>query len=714
MIADIVIPGSGTNIKFSYLIPEDIAGIIKTGSAVVVPFKNGTAFGYVYGVRASLEENGDIVKKGLKLKRILDISKGSFFNITHREIFDFLASYYQENISKVFESVLPSINAANFRFLDKYYDEAVSSSTTENNCNFSGYPGNITGKEGNNPASFTLTHMQSHSIDVIKKAMDGDSYKTFLLHGVTASGKTEIYFNLLEHALSFNKQVIITVPEIFITNQFIHLIKKRFKYLTERNKFAILHSKISKKEKLVNRFRILNGSVNLILGARSAVFAPLVNPGLIIVDEEHDGSYKQQSGFLYNARDAAVAISKKYSSVCVLGSATPSMESYNNAVNKNKYDYIFIENRVAGKLLPEVKLVDLKKEFDRSGKKQFKDKILSDVAVEAIKENLNLKRQVILFLNRRGFSTFVICKSCGHRFLCKNCAISTVYHKGKEEKPGFLKCHYCGYTEEVPKLCPECGGDRLEAFGIGVQKLEDEIRYLFKDDFVIERIDSDIAESKKRGQEIFKKMKNKDIDILIGTQIIAKGHDFPNVGLVVVVLADGLLNFPDFRSFEKAFQVLTQVSGRAGRGDYKGKILIQTFTDNNYALNFASSHDIAGFYEKELGIRKEYGYPPFSRIATLRILDKDVDKIREMAYNLSKSLRETISGKNISGIQVLGPSPCPIEKLNGKFRYQVILKSSGSISNLHNLLKALKKDHEINKYFSTKSIVIDIDPDVLT
>jgi len=718
MIADIVIPKSGTDIKFSYIIPEELEADAAIGKAVLAPLRNRTVYGFIFGIRAAEDINPAAGNKpagfkNIALKKLHRISRASFFKETHKDIYNFLTSYYHESISRVFETVLPSIDAKHFDLLDKYYEEASAKKTG----------GKI--EEGGflSKPPYELTKDQTDSVNIIMEAMKAGSYKAFLVHGVTASGKTEIYFNLLDFALSLNKQVIITVPEIFITNQFIYLIKKRFKGLTEQGGFAIFHSKISKKEKLVNWFRILNGDVRLILGARSAIFAPLKNPGLIIVDEEHDGSYKQQSGLLYNARDIAVMLSKKSSGVCVLGSATPSLESYYNATKLQKYEYIHIKNRVKGKSLPQVDIIDLKQEFKSSRESGFKDKVLSEETIALIKENLKNKRQILLFLNRRGFSTFLICTSCGRLFLCKNCAISLVYHKhnnkNQDGASGSLKCHYCGYAEEVPKLCPECGMDAIEPYGIGVQKLEDGVKTLFADygnnagGVRIERIDSDIAKSSKSGADIFKKMHEKEIDILIGTQIITKGHDFPDVGLVVVILADSLLNIPDFRSAEKAFQILTQVLGRAGRGEGRGKIAIQTFIPDNYLLQYTASHDTKGFYEKELEIRKEYGYPPYAKIIALKLIDKNIENLKKTALNLKKIIDINIKSNNFTNISVLGPSPCPIEKIKNDFRYQLILKAAPAASNLHKLVDILRRDENLSKYFSSQKIAIDVDPDVL-
>ena len=748
--ADIVIPKSGTDIKFTYRIPDDFESEAETGRQVLVSLKNRTVYGFIYDVKKDDEEEKENLKqnKPIKLKNVLRISKASFFTESRKDIFNFLAAYYHENISGVFDAVLPSIDVKRFDLLDKYFEEAESFNqssalVSEQVVDFRKKNNSDNLKHGRqsvngflSKAGYELTKDQENAVNLIKESISEGFYKTFLLHGVTASGKTEVYFNLIDYVLSLNKQVIITVPEIFITNQFIYLIKKRFENLLKQNAFAVFHSKISKKEKLINHIRIMNGGIKLVLGARSAVFSPLKNPGLIIIDEEHDGSYKQQSGLLYNARDVAVITAKKTSSVCILGSATPSLESYYNASVLKKYEYIYIKNRVKGKTLPDIELINLKSEFKTLTKKEFKDKILSEETIKLITENIAAEKQVLLFLNRRGFSTFLICTSCGHQFLCKNCAISLVYHKHKNgKKTGInpdisheiLECHYCGHKEKVPKLCPECGMDTIEPYGIGVQKLEEHVRSLFsngeKNGIIIERIDSDIAKKGKTGAEIFKKMREKKIDILIGTQIIAKGHDFSNVGLAVVIFADSLLNLPDFRSAEKAFQILTQVAGRAGRGADKGKIAIQTFIPDNYLLRHTAAHDIKGFYEKELEIRKEYGYPPYSRIIALKLTDKNIETLRETALNLKKSIENIINlkiksgdffaGGDNGGISILGPSPCPIEKIDNDFRYQLILKSLPPAANLHKLVSALKMDANLFKSFSSRKIVVDVDPDVL-
>ena len=736
-IADIVIPRSGAGIKFSYLVPEYLESLAETGKAALVPLKNRTVCGFIYDVKKDAgNPEASFSSKNIKLKSIKGISRARFFDEKHKDIYNFLSRYYHENISGVLDTVLPSIDAKRFGLLDKYYEEAAAAFTASDAGSAAAPENDKASKYGFlSEAPYELTEDQSAAAGIISNAVRSGNYGTFLLHGVTASGKTEIYFNILDLALTLNKQAVILVPEIFITNQFIHLIKKRFKGIVESGGFAVFHSKVSIKEKLVNWMKIMDGNIRLAIGARSAIFAPFKNPGIIIVDEEHDGSYKQQSGLLYNARDFAVMLAKKNSAACVLGSATPSLESYYNATVLKKYEYIHIKNRVKGKTLPEIKIMDLKKEFGSRNvpiKKEFQERLMPDETYQMIKKTVDEKRQVLLFLNRRGFSTFIICSSCGRPFICKNCSISLVYHKtgagrgkdgGREESgaSGYLECHYCGYKEDVPKLCPECGNDSIEPFGAGIQKLEDAVRGLFypaagnsgSGGVNIARIDSDIARSKKRGAEIFKKMRKKEIDVLIGTQIAAKGHDFPDIGLVVVVSADGMLNLPDFRSAERAFQSLTQVSGRAGRGETPGVIAIQTFMEGNYLIRYAANHDTLGFYARELEIRDEYGYPPYSRIIALKLTDKDAERLKKTASDIGRAAGMFIESAGFNNINVLGPAPCPIEKIKNDYRYQIIFKARPPYSSLHKLINMLKTDADVSKYFTSQKITVDVDPDVL-
>ncbi len=736
---EIVVPKSGLDYPLTYLLPERFIDFLQIGAPVLVTLKNRKTYGFITSVNSSCSLDVS------NLKEILSIAKNSLFNQNHLNFYYWLSSYYHESISRVLDAALPSIDVKSFHLLDVYAEKNNKDSKECKKSSVSAYPIScldngesntickpdsfyINGGKNTPADNIKLTEDQLKAIELIKKPIKDNSYKTYLLHGVTASGKTEIYLNLLEYALILNKQVIIIVPEIYITNQFIDVMRKRFSKMLNPHEFAIFHSKIAKKEKLINWFKILSGEIKIVLGARSAIFSPLVKYGLIIVDEEHDSSYKQESDFLYNARDIAVMLANKNNSVAVLGSATPSLESYYNAKEAKKYEYISIKERVSGKFLPNIKIVDLKNEFKSNGSSNgsginnninFSDEMLSDFSKKEILTNIEQKRQVLLFLNRRGFSTFIICKTCGHQFICKNCAVSMVYHKGKNNEKSFLKCHYCNYTEEVPKLCPECLSDNIEPYGVGIQKLEDKVNELFGNTSKIARIDSDIGRNKKTGAEIFNKMNAGEIDILIGTQIVAKGHDFPNVGLVIVISADSLLNMPDFRSAEKTFQMLTQVSGRAGRGDMPGNVIFQTFNSSNYVIQYASKHDIEGFFEKELSLRREYLYPPYSKIIALRLIDKDFDKLQERAFFLKTIITKTIAiNSEFKKISVLGPSPCPISKLNNYYRFQIIIKSpivpkEKNISYMHNLIHIIKNEHGLNKFFAARKIVIDVDPDIL-
>jgi len=744
---EIVVPKSGLDYPLTYMLPERFLEFLQIGAPVIVSLKNRKTHGFITSLNSSCSLDVS------NLKEVLSIAKNSLFNQSHLNFYYWLASYYHESISRVLDAALPSIDVKSFHLLDvyaeknnkdknnkdlkkceKHFFSASPISFLDNSgpntiCKPDPFYININSRQRNTAVNnIKLTEDQLKAIELIKKPIKENFYKTFLLHGVTASGKTEIYLNLLEYALILNKQVIIIVPEIYITNQFIDVMRKRFSKMLNPHEFAIFHSKIAKKEKLINWFKILSGEIKIVLGARSAIFAPLVNYGLIIVDEEHDSSYKQESDFLYNARDVAVMLANKNNAVAVLGSATPSLESYYNAKEAKKYEYINIKERVSGKFLPKIKIVDLKNEFKSNGSQNssgvnsninFSDEMLSDFSKKEILTNIERKRQVLLFLNRRGFSTFIICKTCGHQFICKNCAVSMVYHKGKNNEKSFLKCHYCNYTEEVPKLCPECLSDNIEPYGAGIQKLEDRVNELFGNTAKIARIDSDIGRNKKTGADIFNKMNAGEIDILIGTQIVAKGHDFPNVGLVIVISADSLLNIPDFRSAEKTFQMLTQVSGRAGRGDMPGNVIFQTFNSSNYVIQYSSKHDIEGFFEKELSLRREYSYPPYSKIIALRLIDKDFDKLQERAFFLKKIIGKIIAiNSEFKKISVLGPSPCPISKLNNYYRFQIIIKSpfipgEKNISYMHSLINIIKNEHGLNKFFAARKIVIDVDPDIL-
>lgn len=531
----------------------------------------------------------------------------------------------------------------------------------------------------------TLTDEQTTVIANIEQ--DLEKYKVHLLYGITGSGKTEIYIRIMEKILTIGKNALLLVPEISLTPQAVD----RF-YSAFGEKIAILHSHLSDRERLYEWKRIKNHECRIIIGARSAIFAPLEDLGLIVVDEEHEGSYKQDNSPRYNARDLSVIRSKINKCPLILGSATPSLESWNNAIS-GKYELNKLLKRPEGIFLPTVNIIDMKK--------QTKDILISEELAKAIKANLERKEQTILFQNRRGYSTFLQCKSCGELITCPNCDISLHYHSYTEE----VVCHYCGYRKPTPRKCDKCGKYSFMYGAGGTQKLEEQIRALFPTAKIL-RMDSDTTTKKKSYTDMYEMMSDGSIDILIGTQMISKGLDFPNVTLVGVVLADISLNLPDFRASERAFQLLTQVAGRAGRGDKVGEVYIQTYLPTHYAIKNASQQDFLKMAEIELNMRYNLFYPPHFRLA--RILfshqnEASITKLFQKHQNFFDSLTLNYS---YDELKVLGPTPAPLMKINNRYRYHLILKGR-DVAIISSVLKQFKE--EFSKRISIK-IDIDVDP----
>ena len=531
----------------------------------------------------------------------------------------------------------------------------------------------------------TLTDEQTTVIDNIEQ--DLESYKVHLLYGITGSGKTEIYIRIMEKVLTLNKNALLLVPEISLTPQAVD----RF-YSAFGEKIAILHSHLSDRERLYEWKRIKNRECRIIIGARSAIFAPLEDIGLVIVDEEHEGSYKQDNSPRYNARDLAVMRSKINNCPLILGSATPSLESWNNAIN-GKYELNTLLERPAGIYLPKVNIIDMKK--------QKNDILISEELIQAIKTNLARKEQTILFQNRRGYSTFLQCKKCGELVTCPNCDISLHYHSYTEE----VVCHYCGYRKPVPRKCDKCGNYSFMYGAGGTQKLEEQIKALFPSAKLL-RMDSDTTSKKKSYTDMYEMMSDGSIDILIGTQMISKGLDFPNVTLVGVILADISLNLPDFRASERAFQLLTQVAGRAGRGDKVGEVYIQTYLPNHYAIQNASKQDFLKMAEIELKMRYNLFYPPHFRLA--RILFTHANEATIVKLFRDHQLYFDSLQKNYAyeELKVLGPTPAPLVKINNKYRYHLIFKGK-DVGVISSVIKSFKE--EFCKKISVK-IDIDVDP----
>ena len=480
----------------------------------------------------------------------------------------------------------------------------------------------------------------------------------YLLHGITGSGKTEVYLQLIKRELEKGKTAIVLVPEISLTPQTIDRFTSRF----GKEKIAVLHSKLSNGERFDQWNKIKEGKAKIVIGARSAIFAPIKELGIIIIDEEHDSSYQSESTPQYDALEIARKIADEENIKLVLGSATPDTRTYKNAL-EGKITLIELTKRANNARLPEVEIVDLRDELANGNHNMISTKLKNE-----IQKNIESKNQTILFLNRRGFSNFIMCKTCGNVIKCKRCDISMTYHKDENK----LKCHYCGLEEQVPNKCPNCGSKELKYSGSGTQKLEEEVHKLFPTASTI-RMDIDTVTKKHSHEDILTKFKEDKIDILIGTQMIVKGHDFPKVTLVGVISADNALNIGDYRASEITFQVLTQVAGRAGRGEQNGKVIIQTYNPDHYAIECAKEQDFKKFYQIESKIRKTLKYPPFCDIIVLDFSSLNKHEIQRDTKKLHQYLKNRIINEKF-GVLLYSPLPCPVEKINDRYRWRIIIK----------------------------------------
>jgi primosomal protein N' (replication factor Y) len=532
------------------------------------------------------------------------------------------------------------------------------------------------------------TSDQDAMLSEILKGIHSKRFSPFLIHGVTGSGKTEIYLRAIEEVLVQGQEAIVLVPEISLTPQLLSRFKDRF-----GENLALLHSGLGRGERYDQWRRIWKGEVKIALGARSAIFAPFKNVGIIIVDEEHDPSYKQEEKLKYHARDVAVVRAKQAEATLLLGSATPSLESFYNA-EKGKFKLLNLPERIEGKPLPKVEVVDVRKEGG----------LLSEKLKAALKKNIEDKKQSLLFLNRRGFANFILCPDCGHTFKCPNCSVTLTYHLQDRS----LQCHYCDYRIKAPGDCPKCEGHRLQGMGIGTERLEQEIVSSFPETRV-GRMDRDTTSRRRSHLQILKRLESGSIDILIGTQMIVKGHDFPNVTFVGVVSADTSLHFPDFRSSERTFQLLTQVAGRAGRGEVFGEVVIQTFNPDHYSILRAKDHDYVGFYREEIQFRKALEYPPFSRFINFRLVGNSEKRTKAVAEEMGRIGQTLLKRGYGKGIEILGPSVAPFAKMRGKFRWQMLAKGK-SPTVLHQFAKELGSRMEVPLEGKGVHLDIDVDP----
>jgi primosomal protein N' (replication factor Y) len=533
-----------------------------------------------------------------------------------------------------------------------------------------------------------LTSDQEKVLGEILRGIDSKRYAPFLIHGVTGSGKTEVYLRAIEAVLRQGREAIILVPEISLTPQLLSRFKDRF----EEN-LVLLHSGLGRGERYDQWRKIWRGEAKIALGTRSAIFAPFKNVGIIIVDEEHDPAYKQEEKLKYHARDIAVVRVKEAEATLLLGSATPSLESFYNA-EKGKFRLLALPERIEGKSLPKVEVVDMRGEQG----------LLSEKLKAALRKNIEEKRQSLLFLNRRGFANFILCPECGFTFKCPNCSVTLTYHM----RDRTLQCHYCDYRIKAPGDCPKCEGHRLRGMGVGTERLEHEIKDLFPGK-EIGRMDRDTTTKRQSHQQILKGLQSGKTDILVGTQMIVKGHDFPNVTFVGVISADASLHFPDFRSGERTFQLLTQAAGRAGRGEAAGEVVIQTLNPDHYSIVRAKDHDFDGFYREEIGFRRSLGYPPFFRFINFRLTGNSEKGTKTLAEEMGRIGQSLLKRGFEKGIELLGPSTAPFVRMKGKFRIQMIAKGVNSRL-LHQFAEELAKRMEGQMKGRGIHLDIDVDP----
>lgn len=706
---------------FTYHIPDNLIGIVSVGVKVRVPFGNQTINGFVIEICDNVDTENikdiiDVVTKELKLnEEMLELGK----YIKEKTLCSLISAYqtmlptsmkvsnskedykkYETRISiAASDDVINNFINANLKSKKKQVEllelirenpqlkkdingsslKSLLASSLVKEEKIPIYRINYSGEMDN---EFTLNDEQQHAYDEIMRKKDEASVN--LIHGITGSGKTEVYMHLISSIIDDGKSAIMLVPEISLTAQIVERFYSRF-----GDDVAIFHSSLSDGEKYDEYLKILNGEVHVVVGTRSAVFTPVKNLGIIIIDEEHSPNYKQDNNPRYHALDMAKWRSNYNKCPLVLGSATPSFETMARA-KKGVYNYITLTKRVGTSILPEIKIVDMSLEIKK------RNMILSDELQLAIMNCLNNHEQVMLLINRRGYSTIMSCLSCGFTYKCPHCDISLTYHKSKNH----LRCHYCGYTVIKSDFCPNCHEKSIDDYGLGTEKVEEYIKNMYPSYNVV-RMDTDTTSRKGSHAKIIKEFEDHKYDIIIGTQMIAKGLDFPNVTLVGVVNADESLNIPDFRSGENTFNLLTQVSGRAGRGNLKGIVIIQTFNPDNKILKFVQNADYLGNYNYEMSVRHMLTYPPYCYLIMIRISSKDYELLSSEANKVVTYLRRNLSDTS----KVLGPTTSNPFKINNIYRLQIIIKYKFD-DKISESLKFIDENYALNK-----DIFIDIDVD---
>ena len=710
MVAEVLVEIEKLDKTFTYLIPSNLN--IQIGIRVLVPFGKQRLEGFVVAIK-------DEIPSEYKLKEIIDvIDENPILNSELLKLGKYISKKTLCSLTSAYQTMLPSalkakinnkVNKKTVLYIRKIKEYTPTTEKEENILNLLNNK-DISLKEANSISSYVVNKLIDKGIiekyekevyrleEDIEKQDEGkklteeqkmviskinlNSFKPYLLHGVTGSGKTEVYMQLIKKVINNKKQALVLVPEISLTPQLVDTFKKRF-----GNDIAILHSHLSNGEKYDEWRKIVRNEVDIVIGARSAVFAPLTNIGIIIIDEEHSNTYKQENNPRYNAIDVGLYRSKFYNCPIVLGSATPSIESYTRA-KTNIYELLEMKNRV-NKNLPKVTLVDMKEEI------RNKNPIFSQFLKDKINEKLNNNEQVIILLNRRGYTTITTCNNCGFTHRCPNCDIPLTYHL-KSKK---MVCHYCNYETNKLFKCPNCGSTDIKERGMGTEKLEEEVIKEF-DNAKVVRMDVDTTRTKQAHKKIITGFENEKYNVLIGTQMIAKGLDFPKVTLVGVINGDASLNIPDFRSGERTFQLLNQVAGRAGRSDLQGEVIIQGFNIDHYSLICAKNHDYLSFYNEEMKIRKILKYPPFYNLCLIKIQGLNDKKCEEESNKIIAYLKN-----NLKEEIILGPTPAMIPKVNNIYHYQIIIKYKDT-KKIYQYLKFIN-----DKYINSKITVgIDFNP----
>lgn len=627
---------------FTYRVPEEFVEKAKIGSRVLVEFgRQKNVVGFIVDIARSAEIESKQIKDVVAVLDdvpVLDEERLELaFFLSYRQMFP-LGGVISSILPPLFPKPKPVLPSSKLVFLTPPKEFLQS-------------PPN------------KLTQAQEAAWEKIKSAILLREQKRFLILGITGSGKTELYLRASGLCMELGRSAILLVPEIALTPQLEGRVASRL------GAPAVLHSGVSDKKRADFFWEVYTGKKRVVLGARSAVFAPTQDTGLIVVDEEHEPSYKQEDGMRYHAREVAELRARKSQAVCIFGSATPSVETFYRA-KRGELELLELPERIEKRPLPEIEIVSMAKEKEKPA---AHSSLLSLPLIEGIERTISSGQQAILFLNRRGFAPFVVCAACGHVFRCDRCAVSMTYHKFGNS----LLCHYCANSYPLPDFCPDCGKSEFEMLRVGTERLEIELKNLFGERVNVSRLDRDTATSRKAHTKILTAFARREIDILVGTQMVAKGHDFPEVTFIGVVLADISLNLPDFRAAERTFQLLTQVAGRAGRGKEKGRVIIQTYEPNHYAIQSAIKQDYYEFFEKEIENRRELNYPPFSNLGLIQLSTKDRRFARKAAYAIARHLDRKIAGR--PDVEMLGPSPCPIAVIRERFRWQIMIKSKGDV-----------------------------------